>query len=63
MDNKTEKTFTEAEVVTIIERAISEAMINKNKYIEMYGYKNKDILNRFDTSISTLSTLYHYFEI
>ena len=52
-----EKTYTKSEIIDIIDGAIKDEMQRKNKYIELNGYKHKEILNRFDTAISTISSL------
>lgn len=55
------KAFTKDEIYTIIDGRIKDAMQRKNKYIELNGYKHKDILKAFDTEIATLTRLYGVF--
>lgn len=62
MNDKHEKKFSQYDIYYIIDRKIKETMALKNEYICKNGYKDKDILNRFDTTISTLSTLYREFD-
>lgn len=56
------KIYSRADVSDIIQAAIKDAIDNKNKYIESNGYAHKDALQFHDVKISTLSTLYHYFD-
>lgn len=56
------KIYSRADVAYIIQAAIKDAMNNKNRYIELNGYAHEDVLQFHDVKISTLSTLYHYFD-
>ena len=62
MNDKHEKKFSQYDIYYIIDRKIKETMALKTEYILQNGYKDKNILNRFDTTISTLSTLYREFD-
>ena len=62
MKNKHEKKFSQYDIYHIIDQRIKKEMALKNEYIQKNGYKHKDTLNRFDTAISTLSTLYGEFD-
>lgn len=56
-----EKKFSRHDIYHIIDQRIKTEMVRKNEYIQKNGYKHTDVLNRFDTVISTLSTLYGEF--
>ena len=58
----TTKIYSREDVINIIDAAIKEAMQNKNRYIELNGFAHKDVLQFHDVKISTLSTMYHYFD-
>lgn len=62
MDNKHEKKFSQYDIWFVIDQRIKREMANKNEYIQKNGYKHKDALNRFDTVIATLSSLYGEFD-
>lgn len=62
MNDKHEKKFSQYDIYFIIDQRIKKEMTLKNEYIQKNGYKNKEILNRFDTTISTLSSLYKEFD-
>lgn len=57
-----EKKFSRQDIYDIIDQRIKTEMERKNKYIQKNGYKHTDVLNRFDTVISTLSSLYGEFD-
>ena len=48
-------------IYAILDKQIKKEMENKNKYIKNNGYAHKDILNRFDERINTLTELYFIF--
>lgn len=56
-----EKTYTKAEIYAVIDKAIKEAMENKNRYIQLNGYERSEALARHDVRIATLSFLYGKF--
>lgn len=58
----TTKIYSREDVINIIDAAIKEAMRNKNEWIKNNGYAHKDVLRFHDVKISTLSTMYHYFD-
>ena len=62
MNDKHEKKFSQYDVWFIIDQKIKSEMVKKNEYIQKNVYKHKDILNRFDTVIATLSSLYGEFD-
>lgn len=62
MNDKHEKKFSQYDIYHIIDQRIKKEMALKNAYIQKNGYKHTEILNRFDTVISTLSTLYGEFD-
>lgn len=62
MNDKHGKKFSQYDIYFIIDQRIKKEMTLKNEYIQKNGYKNKEILNRFDTTISTLSSLYGEFD-
>ena len=49
------------EIYAILDKKIKEEMENKNNYIKNNGYTHKEILNRFDERIATLTELYFIF--
>ena len=55
------KMFSKDEIYTIIDEEIKRQMTLKNSYIQKNGYKHADVLQRFDSAISTLSCLYGKF--
>lgn len=57
-----EKQYTKSEIFEIIDRAIKQAMKNKNDYISLNGYKHKDTLQAHDNRIAALMSMYSYFE-
>lgn len=57
-----EKKFSRQDIYGIIDQKIKTEMARKNEYIQKNGYKHTDVLNRFDTVISTLSSLYGEFD-
>jgi hypothetical protein len=57
-----EKKFSRQDIYDIIDQRIKTEMTRKNEYIQKNGYKHTDVLNRFDTAISTLSSLYGEFD-
>ena len=62
MNDKHENKFSQYDIYYIIDQRIKKEMTRKNEDIQKNGYKHKDVLNRFDTVISTLSTLYGEFD-
>lgn len=56
------KTLIKQDIFDILDREIKKEMLFKNEYIKKNGYKHKDTLNAFDTSIATLTRLYGTFE-
>lgn len=61
--DKHEKKFSQYDIYNIIDKRIKREMELKNEYIQKNGYKHKDIINRFDTAIATLSMLYREFDL
>jgi hypothetical protein len=49
------------DIYAILDKQIKKEMENKNNYIKLNGYAHKDILNRFDERICTLTGLYFIF--
>ena len=62
MNDKHEKKFSQYDIYCIIDERIKKEMARKNEYIQKNGYRHVDVINRFDTAISTLSTLYSAFD-
>ena len=56
------KMFSRYDIYQIIDDEIKRQMELKNAYIQKNGYKHKEVLDRFDCAISTLSTLYSRFK-
>ena len=57
-----DKMFSTYEIYSIIDEEIKRQMTLKNSYIQKNGYKHADVLQRFDSAISTLSGLYGKFK-
>lgn len=50
-----------SKIYAILDKQIKKEMENKNNYIKLNGYAHKEILNRFDERITTLTELYFVF--
>lgn len=53
--------YTISTIYAILDKQIKKEMENKNNYIKNNGYSHKEILNRFDERITTLTELYFIF--
>lgn len=54
--------MTKDEIYNIIDKAIKTEQERKQKYIELNGFKHKDILDRFATRIAMLTECYTLFK-
>lgn len=60
MDNYN-KMFSQYEIYNIIDKKIKQEMEYKNRYIQLNGYKHKDVLEKFAIRIAILNELYREF--
>ena len=50
-----------SKIYAVLDKQIKKEMENKNNYIKNNGYAHKEILNRFDERIATITELYFVF--